>query len=163
MQILTKTTLAAALSIAAFSPAIAGEQDTIVVESVAAMQQWQKDVGRSLDRRLATAERQTRIDPVSGIVQLRFTLDAAGKPNDISVVNGSGDARTDFIAKRAVRGLSQLAEAPVVDASEQTFQANIIFADDARSYRKLAKVLAASENVRMAQAESEGGVISFGL
>nr|WP_298898857.1 energy transducer TonB [uncultured Altererythrobacter sp.] len=163
MKTLMTTTLAAALSIAAFSPAIAGEQSTIVVESESAMQAWQKDVGRSLDRRLATATKQTRIDPVSGIVQLRFTLDGSGKPRDISVLNGSGDTRTDFVAKRAVRGLTQLANAPVANASEQTFQANIVFADDKATYSKLAKALAASENIRMAQADSEGGVISFGL
>ena len=163
MKTLTKTTLAAALSIAALSPAFAGEQGTIVVQSESAMQEWQQDVGKSLDRRLTTATRQTRVDPVSGIVQLRFTLDASGRAHDIQVLNGSGDSRTDAVAKRAVRGLSQLADAPVANASAQTFQANIIFADDARAYRKLAKALAASENIRMAQADSEGGVISFGL
>lgn len=163
MKTLTKTTLAAALSIAALSPAFAGEQGTIVVESESAMQEWQQDVGKSLDRRLTTATRQTRTNPVSGIVQLRFTLDASGRAHDIEVMSGSGDSSTDTVAKRAVRGLTQLADAPVANASQQTFQANIIFADDARSYRKLAKVLAQSEKVRMAQADSEGGVISFGL
>ena len=163
MKTLMTTTLAAALSIAAFSPAIAGEQGTIVVESESAMQEWQQDVGRSLDRRLATASKQTRTDPVSSIVQLRFTLDASGKAHDIEVLNGSGDIRTDLVAKRAVSGLSQLAEAPVADASSQTFQANIIFADDKVTYSKLAKALAKSEKVRMAQADSERGVISFGL
>ena len=92
MKTLMKTTFAAALSIAAISPAFAGEQSTIVVESEAAMQQWQQDVGKSLDRRLTNATRQTRTDPVNGIVQLRFTLDGAGKPHDIEVVTGSGDS-----------------------------------------------------------------------
>ena len=163
MKTLMTTTLAAALSIAAFSPAIAGEQGTIVVESESAMQEWQQDVGNSLDRRLTTATKQTRIDPVNSIVQLRFTLDASGKAHDIEVLNGSGDVRTDLVAKRAVRGLSRLADAPVADASAQTFQANIIFADDTATYSKLAKALVQSEKVRMAQADSEGGVISFGL
>ena len=163
MKTLMTTTLAAALSVAAFSPAIAGEQGTIVVESESAMQEWQQDVGRSLDRRLVAVAKQTRIGTVSGIVQLRFTLDVSGKAQDIEVLNGSGDFRTDLVAKRAVRGLSQLAEAPVADASSQTFQANIIFADDEVTYSKLAKALAKSEKVRMAQADSERGVISFGL
>ena len=162
MKTLMKTTLAAALSIAAISPAIAGEKQ-IVVESQAAMQQWQKDVGQSLDRRLETAERQLRARPVDAIVQVRFTLDASGKPDDITVFSSSGDSTTDTVAKRAVRGLTQIADAPVSDASARTFQANIIFANDARSYRKLAKALNASEKVRMARADSEGGVISFGL
>ena len=162
MQTFVKASLAAALSIAAISPAIAGEKQ-IVVESQAAMQEWQQDVGNSLDRRLVTATRQTRTNPVNGIVQLRFTLDASGKPHDIEVYSGSGDSATDTLAKRAVRGLTELAEAPVANAEAQTFQANIIFAEDARSYRKLAKKLAVSENVRLAQADSEGGVISFGL
>jgi len=96
-------------------------------------------------------------------VQLRFTLDASGKAHDIEVLNGSGDICTDLVAKRAVSGLSQLAEAPVADASSQTFQANIIFADDEVTYSKFAKALAKSEKGCMAQADSERGVISFGL
>lgn len=163
MKTLMTTTLAAALSIAAFSPAIAGEQGTIVVESESAMQAWQQDVGRSLDRRLVAAAKQKRIDTVSGIVQLRFTLDASGKAHDIEVLNGSGDSRTDLVAKRAVRSLSQLADAPVADVSSQTFQANIIFADNEATYSKLAQALVKSEGIRVAQADSEGGVISFGI
>ena len=163
MKTLMTTTLAAALSIAAFSPAIASEQGTIVVESESAMLEWQQAVGRSLDRRLATATKQTRTDPVSGIVQLRFTLDASGKAGDIEVLNGSGDIRTDLVAKRAVSGLSQLAEAPVADASSQTFQANIIFADDEVTYSKLAKALAKSEKSAWLRLTANAGSSASGF
>ncbi|TWJ08915.1 energy transducer TonB family protein [Altererythrobacter ishigakiensis] len=162
MKTFMNTTIAVALSFAAASPAFAGEQE-IVVQSQAAMQEWQQDVGNALDRRLVNAARQTRTATVSGIVQLRFTLDGAGMPHNIEVVNSSGDGRTDFVAKRAVRGLTQLADAPVADAESQTFQANIIFADNADTHKKLAKALTASEQARFARADSESSVISFGL
>ena len=162
MQTFIKTTLAAALSIAAISPALADEQQ-IVVQSTAAFEEWQADVTRSLDRRLANADRQTRTNPVSGIVQLRFTLDGYGVPHDFDVVTSSGDRSTDLVAKRAVRGLNQLSEAPVLDASGQTFQANIVFASNADEREMLTKKLAKMEQARLARSSSETSVISFGL
>lgn len=163
MQTLIKTTLAAALSIAAISPALADEQQ-IVVHSQSAMEEWQESVTHSLDRRLLTAKRQTRFTPTSGIVQLRFTLDADGAPQEFDFVSSTGDKRTDRIAKRAVSRLTQLDEAPVNNASAQTYQANIIFADSVEEHAKLAKKLAKKERAaRLALGDSDTNVISFGL
>ncbi len=163
MQTLMKTTLAAALSIAAFSPAIAGDKQPIVVQSEAAMQEWQGDVTRTLNRRLVSLANLTRTNTVNGIAQIRFTLDEDGMPQDIEVYSSTGDGRTDRVAKRAVRGLTRLDEAPVTDAAQRTFQANIIFADSVERHEKLAEKLAMSETARLAKAEGEGSVISFGL
>ncbi len=161
MQTLFKATLAAALSMAAIVPAMA-DDEPILVHSQAAFAQWQADVTNSLDRRLVSAERSSRLTPESGIVQLRFTLDENGKPQGIRTVTSSGDWSTDRVAISAVRGLNQLDEAPVANVQGQTFQANIIFAKSEAQRDKLAAKLATMETARLARGETSG-VISFGL
>lgn len=161
MQTFIKTALAAALSIAAISPAMAGDEP-IVVHSEAAMKQWQADVTRSFDRRLANAERQMLIRPANGIVQLRFTLDADGKPEDIETITSSGHRGTDAIARRAVQGLDQLDEAPVTNVADQVFIANVIFAQDSDQKTRLAAKLAKMEGARLAMSTDGTSAISFG-
>lgn len=161
MQTLIKTTLAAALGLAAVSPAIAGEEP-IVVHSQAAMEQWSADVTHSLDRRLANAERQLRVKPVSGIVQLRFTLDSDGKPQAFETISSSGDRDTDTVARLAVRGLKQLDEAPVATADNQAFIANVIFANDREEEAKFVAKLAKMEGARLAMDTDGPRAISFG-
>lgn len=161
MQTLIKTSLAAALSLAAISPALADEQ--IVVQSQAEMDQWQADVTRNLDRRLEVVQEQANVTPKSGIVQLRFTLDANGRAENIQTLTSSGDRSTDMVAKRAVRWLGNLDDAPIANAEGQTFQANIIFAQDFREYGSLEAKLAKMENARLARNDGDSKVVSFGL
>ncbi|HSM53733.1 MAG TPA: energy transducer TonB [Erythrobacter sp.] len=161
MQTLIKTSLAAALSLAAISPALADEQ--IVVHSQAEMEQWKADVTRNLDRRLELAQRQMNATPRSGIVQLRFTLDENGRAENFQTLTSSGDRSTDMVATRAVRRVDNLDEAPIANADGQTFQANIIFANDFGEHDKLKAKLAKMESARLARNESEGKVVSFGL
>lgn len=159
---LIKTITAAALGVAAVSPAMADEAD-IVVQSTAAMEEWSADTARSLDRRLVNAERLSRVSPVSGIVQVRFELDDDGNPENLDVISSSGHRSTDGLAKRAVKGLRDLGGVPVANAGDQTFQANIIFASNEGEYAKLAYKLEKLETARLARNDAEGGVISFGL
>ncbi|MEE1876603.1 energy transducer TonB [Altererythrobacter litoralis] len=161
MQTLIKTSLAAALSLAAISPALADEQ--IVVHSQAEMDQWQADVTRNLDRRLEAAQHDTNVTPKSGIVQLRFTLDENGRAENFQTLTSSGDRSTDMVATRAVRRLGNLDDAPVANAEGQTYQANIIFADNMREHDRLQAKLAKMESAHLARSESEGKVVSFGL
>lgn len=161
MQTLIKATLAAALGMAAVSPALAGEQ-AIVVHSPAAMQAWSESVNGSLDRRLRQASRIHKVNPASGVVQLRFTIDADGKPQEMTVQTSTGDSRTDKLAMRAVRALPQLGDAPVRDLDQQTFQANIIFAQNRDEYARLAEKLAKSERARLARGGAEAQVLAFG-
>lgn len=161
MQTLFKASLAAALSMAAIAPALAGDEP-ITVLSQAAYAQWQDEVTQSLDRRLVSVERANRATPVAGIVQLRFTLDENGQPQGFQTLTSSGDRATDRVAIGAVRGLTQLGDAPVAGAADKTFQANIIFAKSQAQHARLSQKLAKIESARLARSDS-AGVISFGL
>lgn len=164
MNTLFKTTLASALTLGAITattPAIAGESD-IIVQSQAAMEEWSQDATRSLNRGLIQSERFSSTRPQSGIVQVRFTVDADGKAENLSLYRSSGHSGTDKVATRAVRRIGNLADAPVRDASRQTYQANIIFASDVDEHAKLAKKLDKMEQARLARGNSEEEVVSFG-
>lgn len=165
MNTILKTTLAAtvALAVATTSTApVLAQNETIVVESTAAMESWSDAVTRSLDQRLARAEQALRVNPKAGIVQLRFTLDDQGNAQGLTVHKSSGHNRTDLVAKRAVRSLSNLGDVPVRNPQAQKFQANIIFAEGKQEYWQLAKQLKKSEAKRLASGGAESAVLAFG-
>ena len=118
------------------SPAV-GQELVVTVTPLTEMEVWSKTVTRNLDRRLARPE----IGNASGIVQLRFTLDEKGHPENILLFRSSGNHRTDRAAMNAVRGLNRLNEAPVRNVYEQTFQANIVFATDQRGLEQFMEEL----------------------
>lgn len=164
MQTLYKTTLAAAAALGlalAATPASAG-QDDIVVKSSAEMAAWQKDVTRDLNNKLRTSERFHSIRPESGIVQIRFTLDESGRPQDLKTYRSSGHVGSDRAATWAVRRLSRMDEAPVSNPDRAVFQANIIYAENRQDYARLAAELQESERARLASASSEVEVIALG-
>lgn len=164
MHTLIKTTLAAASALAAASltvPATAGDEP-ILVQPTAAMEDWTETTERALDKRLIDAVWLSRINPTSGIVQLRFSLNDDGRANDIEVYRSSGQRRTDRVAMRAVRSLANLDEVPVDNPRAQTFQANIIFANTLQEHQALTEELAKVEAKRLARGESERSVVSLG-
>lgn len=152
---------AAALGLMAIAPAQADDQ-TILVESQEAMAEWQSDVTRSLNNHLFAATSSQRRQPQSGIVQLRFTVDANGDAENVEMISGTGDRSTDRVAKRAVSKVAYLDEAPISDVQSRTFQANIIFAKDLDEHEALKEKLAERERVRLARAKEEHEVILFG-
>ncbi len=164
MNTLTKTAFASALALGAFTattPAIAGD-DGIVVQSQAAMEEWSQDVTRSLNRGLIQSERFSNTRPKSGIVQVRFTVGADGKAENVSLYRSSGHAPTDRVATRAVRWIARLGDAPVQNLRDQTFQANIIFAPDAPEHEALARKLEQMESARIASSGAEESVVTLG-
>jgi TonB family protein len=161
MQTLIKTSLAAALGLAAITPA-AADDTPILVESAAAMDEWRTDVSRSLDRRLRNIDQLDPARPRSGIVQLRFTLDEDGRAENLEVVRSSTNYRAEKIATRAVRGLTKLDQAPVADVGSRTFQANVIFARTFEELDELKAKLAKLETARLALADEEEDVILLG-
>ncbi len=152
---------AAALGLLALAPAQA-ESNPIVVESQEAMAEWQADVNRSLNNRLYAATSSYRSQPESGIVQVRFTVDAEGNAQNIELIKGTGDRSTDRVAERAVSRVSYLDEAPVRDIQSRTFQANIIFARNHEEHDELKAKLAKLETARLALADEEEDVILLG-
>lgn len=158
------TPVALALGMAAVSPALAkSAQDEIVVSPSTAMESWRADVSRDLGRKLELAERWANYNPDTGIVQVRFTLDANGRPTDMVTHLSSGSVQTDRAAMWAVRRLGTLADAPARVSSGSTFQANIIFAETSVQKERLAEKLAWIERKRLASAPDEANVVALGM
>lgn len=139
------------------SPAV-GQELVVTVTPPTEMGVWSKTVTRNLDRRLV----RSGIGYASGIVQLRFTLDEEGHPENILLYRSSGNRHTDRVAINAVRGLNRLNESPVPNVYEQTFQANIVFAMEQHEYEQFTEELRLSEIERLAHATTETDIISFG-
>ncbi|GAA4049102.1 energy transducer TonB family protein [Parerythrobacter jejuensis] len=145
------------------TPAMAGSgQQEIVVSPSSAMEEWRADVSRDLGRNLVLAERWAKHNPDSGIVQVRFQLDAKGRPANMQTYRSSGSVSTDRAARWAVRRLSDLDQGPAQASAGQVFQANIIFADSAAQKAHYAEKLAYIERRRLASAAAERGVIALG-
>lgn len=130
-------------------PAVA-KDEPIVVQSQAALEEWTAEVSRDLSRNLRPGTSYSTFQPKSGIVQVSFTLNENGRAENFAFLSSSGNARTDGLAKHAVRQLRDLDEAPVQDVFEQTFLANIIFADSPAQRDQLIDQLAESERARLA-------------
>lgn len=163
MKTLIITPIAAVLSAAALSPAIAESgQEDIVVSPSRAMEEWRGDVSRSLGRNLLLAERWAKHNPDSGLVQIRFQLDEDGRASNMQTYHSSGSVSTDRAAAWAVRRLNNLDEAPAGIAPGQTFQANIIFAESPSQKARYEEKLAYIERRRLASNASERGVIALG-
>ncbi len=148
-QFLAPAALAVAGIAVPVTPALAGDEP-IVVLSEAAMKEWSKDVSSDLGRQLYFAQHRPGFQPVEGIVQMRFTLDAQGNAQDFKVVRSTGHKMTDRVAKLALKRVDGFKEAPVKDVLNQTFLANVIFAKSEESHAELAAQLAASERERLA-------------
>lgn len=148
--------LACTLPVAA--PALA--QDGVLVVSQSALQQWQNDRTKELDR-LLQSDRDPFGRPLSGIVQASFTLDEDGRPTGLETVHNSAGVASQRIARWAVSQLRDLDSVPLASADGVRFQANIIFAANERERDAFAAELAAMESARLATAET-GRVIAIG-
>lgn len=144
------------------TPALAGSEP-IVVQSEAAMEAWTAEVTKDLERQLYLAQHKPGYLPKNGIVQLRFTLNDKGKAHNFEYMQKTGNMLTDRLARDAVRRLQDLDEAPVRNARDQTFVANIIFAESREQRDEFAKQLAKSERERLAANGGERTYIAIAL
>ena len=83
-------------------------------------------------------------------MQIRFTLDEAGKPTNLQTLHHSGSRRAARVAKMAVRNLRGFDRAPVTGASDATYQANLVFARNPNEGETLKAELADLERARLA-------------
>ena len=134
------------------SPAAAGEGDDIVVSSRAAMEQWQAETTASINRALLRDPASRRVPTNNAIVEVAFTLGADGQADNIRIVGGEGNWAARHAAKYAVRSLDRLGEVPVRNARGQKFVANIIFADNKETHKKLSARLENTREQRLAEA-----------
>ena len=151
-----------ALTPLAASPAFAGDETPIEVNSKTEMKQWKSDVSRQLDRSLERFSRNGATAADAGIVQIAFKLDDEGRPAKLKVRSNSADWRAERMAMRAVKKLNRLADAPVSDALERRFLANIIFADTRAQYDELSRNLAQSERARIASSAAGDDFLVLG-
>lgn len=159
----TATALAATLTLPLAAPAAAGEKsDDIVVSSNAAMAKWQDTATNQLNRMLARAPMARSYAPNETIVQVTFSIDADGDPQDITVLDGDANWGARQTALYAIKRLSSLSQVPVRNPQNAKFLANLIFAQDAATHRQLAAKLDASTRTRLAEAGGEESYILLG-
>lgn len=149
--------LACTLPVAA--PALA--QDDVLIVSQSAMQQWQQDRTKELDR-LLQSDREPFGRPLSGIVQISFTLDENGRPTGFETVHNSAGIAAQRTARWALSQLRDLDAVPVTSADGVRFQANIIFAANERDRAAFAAELATLEETRLADAQAGTTAVAIG-
>ncbi|GMN03516.1 energy transducer TonB [Erythrobacter sp. MTPC3] len=170
MITMSKTVSAAALAATASltfaAPAFAGEpkeQTSIVVRSAAAMEKWQDETTKDLNRALGHAPIRQTMVPNEGIVEVAFTLGADGRAENVEVLKGKGNWAARKAATYAVTRLRSLSDVPVSAPKDVRFIASIIFADDRAAHRKLAEQVQQKRAAqRFAYAEGETNVILLG-
>ncbi|MEM8726609.1 MAG: hypothetical protein AAGE86_13920, partial [Pseudomonadota bacterium] len=104
---------AVALAFPTATPALAGDDQLVVVQPQAAMEEWKKDTTRDLNHALSYQPSSGRLRVDNGIVQVSFTLGADGRADNIKLYNSSSNLIGERLAKRAVRKLDTLADVPV--------------------------------------------------
>ena len=125
---------AAALSLPLAAPAWAGEQnDDIVVTSPAAMEQWQAETTKDLNRALAREPLSRKVRPNNSIVEVAFTMGARAK----SATRKTKTTKKKK-AKYAVNSLDTLDSVPVTNREDARFLASIIFANDKETHDEIA-------------------------
>ncbi|MBX7532769.1 hypothetical protein K3165_07530 [Qipengyuania sp. 1XM1-15A] len=134
----------------------------IVVKPSASVEQAVKKVSRDLDRQLNRIADRSNVHSGNAIAIVRFERDEEGDPTNARIYRASGDKRIDRVSVRAVSGLRSLDDFPMGLEEDQVFQANIIFADNRRSYEELSEELAEFEEARLAKGPEEREVIALG-
>ena len=154
---------AAALALPLAAPVAAGEKsDDIVVRSAAAMEQWQADTTRDINRSLARMPLAQKVHPNNAIVEVAFTLGDDGRADNIVVLKGDGNWAARRAAKYAVRSLDTLDEVPVRNRENARFLAQIVFADNLDTHETLTARLEKSNTARFAEAQGDDNPILLG-
>ena len=126
------------------------DSDDIIVRSQSAMEKWQAETTRDLNRYLRARPTTSFSQPGNAIVQVSFSIGDDGAADDIALYKSSGNPAANGMAKRAIGRLTNLHTVPVGNPKEARFLANIVFADSERSYDRLVDKLEKSERQRLA-------------
>lgn len=146
---------AASAAIALAAPAAAQqEESTIFVQPSSAEAEYVAHVADQLDRRLARTSFPITQQP-AGVVRVRFTTNAEGDPENLTLIGDSGSNLLDRAALRAVRRLSDVSP-DFADGADRQIQANIVFANSDRQAARMAAQLHEEEAMRIAAARARG-------
>ncbi len=172
MKTYTRYTVTAAAALALAMPfaapvsanpaATATNSQEIVVKSRAAMEEWQAETTKDLNRALARVPLARKVLPNNAVVQVAFTLGEDGKPDNIEVLRGTGNWAARKTAELAVRHLDNIASVPVANPQDANFIANVIFASTPRKRDELAAALWESEARRIAASDPDRNTIVLG-
>ncbi len=155
-----KIILSAAM-LSAVLPSVAYTQpDTSITVTAkpSAVSEWSKRVGNKLAQNLEYPRTVSLNEPDSGIVRVRFVCDPSGMPSQIALKSSSGSRRLDEAGMRAVTRINNLGPLPMAFASDQKFEAALLFSTDEASHDRQMRVLraeAAERNRRFAQNPAE--------
>ncbi|MXO75657.1 TonB family protein [Altererythrobacter aerius] len=162
-----KTVLTSTLALVLLAmPATTGAQnvarDGLVVSGQPTAKAWVDTMTTKLDRELDHEERRARPgQDQQGIVQLRFTRSADGRPSDVQVIRASSPGALQTSARRAVSRLRGIPEIPQGYAGTQNVHVNIVVAGSEGHMRKLTRQLRQWEAERMARAPGERRVLAL--
>ncbi len=140
----------------------AGSSQEILVNSRAAMEEWQAETTKDLNRALGRVPLARKVVPNNAVVQVAFTLGADGMADNIEVLDGRGNWAARRTAAQAVRQLDDLASVPVANPQKAKFIANVIFASTPRKRDELAAKLWKSEASRIAASKDVETTIMLG-
>ncbi len=140
----------------------ASSSQEIVVNSRVAMDEWQSETTKDLNRALFRAPLVRKVHPNNSVVQVTFTLGDDGKATNIEVLDGAGNWAARKTAVFAVKRLDALASVPIANPQDANFIANVIFASTPRMRDELAAKLRQSEARRIAASGGEENTIMLG-
>jgi len=149
MQRILSSGIVAVLLGAGITLPLASQEITVTPGSRDA-QAFVTEVSHALDRqldRIYVSPRQS----ASGIAQIRFQIDAEGRPVNANLFRRSGDSVVDRVAMRAVQRLGDIGQLPAGYPDDQIVQANIILARSQSDLRQLQKRLHKIEAARVQQ------------
>jgi TonB family protein len=150
----------AALAVACAAPVSSqsgNEAYTIDVLGQGARSEWVRQVSRQLDAKIRAPRTYPGWFTPDGAVAVQFSIGTDGRPDAVTLYEGSRHRALDKEAMRAVASLTGLPALPDTNAAGQTIRANILFASDPESLARLVARVNAQEVARLAR-ESRAGV-----
>ena len=163
-----RTVLSAAMLSVIFPSAAYTQPDTSITVTAkhSAVSEWSKRVGNKLARSLEYPRTVTLNEPDSGIVRVRFVCDPSGMPSQIALKSSSGSRHLDEAGMRAVTRINNLGPLPAAFASNQKFEAALLFSTDEASHIRQLRILkaeAAERNRWLAQHPAEAANAAYQL
>lgn len=138
--------LAAGAAFLLACPAMAQDDDFLVVKARPTVQQWAAEISKSLETTMRYPVAIGRSVPF-GAVRVAFSCSEAGLPVDVTVVQGSRFRSIDAAAVRAISKLKSMHPLPAGIGPAQAYQADLFFARDENELRRMQETWAASRHL----------------
>ena len=137
------------------------EQAIVVEAQPTALARWSTSVSGMLEDGLRYPQPMGGQMPATGSVSVRFQCSEDGRPAALALHRKSGSRALDLAAMRAVSGVKTLHPMPAGLPSNQTFEANILFASSMSDYSHQLEQLQQEAKQRNAWFRQEPAVIAL--